>query len=312
MSRRSLVAVLLVVALAGCADSDPKVAAPASSSAAPSTTVAPARPFTVTRRDITVVDTTRGTNAEPDRGIAALPTRTLPVMLLVPDGPGPFPLLEFSHGVTGTGPGQQGFLTQIAAAGYVVAAPTFPLSSGPEGTIFDYGNQPGDVYFVIDEVIKMSADGADPLHGLVDAKRIALSGHSLGAMTTYGAGYNSCCAQKRVDAVIMFAGIEAPFPNGDYSVLPVTPLLLAHGAADKTISVDGSDKIFSLATGPTEYLRFPDGTHSGILRDADGTLVRQAVIAWLDKWLRDDPTGLDDLPAAVTSSGLATLQSKNL
>ena len=46
-------------------------------------------------------------------------------MLLVPDGPGPFPLLEFSHGVTGTGPAYKGFLEPLAAAGYVVAAPTF-------------------------------------------------------------------------------------------------------------------------------------------------------------------------------------------
>ena len=313
MTRRSLLAVLVVASLAACADSDPKVAAPASSAAPTSSTVAPTRPFPVTRRDITVVDTTRGTNAEPNRNIAAQPTRTLPVMLLVPDGPGPFPLFEFSHGVRGTGPNLEGFLTPIAEAGYVVAAPTFPLTSGPEGTIFDYVNQPGDVYFVIDEVIKMSADAADPLHGLVDPERIALGGHSLGAMTTYGAGYNSCCAQERIDGVILLSAVEAPFPNGDYSVLPPTPLLLAHGAMDNTISVDGSDKIYPLATGPTMYLRFPDGTHSSILRDdAQSELLRQAITAWLDKWLLDDSAGLDALPAAVTSSGLATLQSKNL
>ena len=41
-------------------------------------------------------------------------------------------------------------------------------------------------------------------------------------------------------------------------------------------------------------------------------LLDQASIAWLDKWLRDDNAGFDALPAAVTASGIATLQTKNL
>ena len=233
-------------------------------------------------------------------------------MLLVPDGPGPFPLVEFSHGVTASGPAYEGFLKPLAAAGYVIAAPTFPLSSGPDGQIFDYVNQPGDVYFVIDSVLKMANDPNDPLHGRVDGGHIAVAGHSLGAMTTYGAAFNSCCTQTRVSAAIVLSGVEAPFPNGDYNARPPIPLLLAHGAKDKTIVVDSSDTLFANATGPTAFVRFPDGSHSGILANDDGKLLDQAVVAWLDKWLRTDSTGFDGLNAAVTSSGIATLQTKNL
>jgi len=312
--RRCFVALLLVVAVAACADSGTKQAAPSSSSAGapPSSSAAPSRPFHVTRRDITVEDTSRPTNAAPDRNLPAKPTRTLPVMLLTPDGPGPFPLVEFSHGVTGTGPAYEGYLEPLAAAGYVVAAPTFPLSSVPDGEIGDYVNQPGDVYFVIDSVIKMSNDATDPLHGRVDASHIAVAGHSLGAMTTYGSVYNSCCTQPRIAAAIVLSGVETPFPNGDYTARPPIPLLLAHGAKDTTIVVTSGDDLYTKATGPTAYVRYADATHTSIFVGDNGKLLDQATIAWLDKWLRQDNAGFDALPAAVTASGNATLQTKNL
>ena len=233
-------------------------------------------------------------------------------MLLVPDGPGPFPLVEYSHGQNGTGPQGETLLGPIAAAGYVVVAPTFPLSRSPTGVIGDYVNQPADVYFVIDSVIRMADEPADPLYGRLDASHIAVAGHSLGAMTTVGVAYNSCCAQSRIAAAIVLSGVEAPFGTGNYQPRPPVPLLLAHGAMDARIPVTGSESLFAAATGPTAFLRFPDGTHTNILGGDDAKLLQQAVIAWLDKWLRNDPTGFDALPAAVTSSGIATLQTKNL
>jgi predicted dienelactone hydrolase len=235
-------------------------------------------------------------------------------LLLVPDGTGPFPLVEFSHGVTASGPAYAGLLEPIAAAGYVVAAPTFPLTSGPSGWshVGDYANQPADVYFVIDSVLKLSADPNDALHGKVDPDELALSGHSLGAMTTIGAVYNSCCAQPRVKAAISLSGVVATFGEGTFDQRPPVPLLLGHGAKDTTIVPTGSDTLFQRATGPTAYVQFPDGTHSSILTGDDGKVLVQAAIAWLDKWLRNDNTGFDALPAAVTASGTATLQTKNL
>lgn len=314
---RRLFASLLVAALVACGGSSSEKAAPttapASASASSDAAVSPTRTVSFTRRDVVVEDTTRITPAEAARGLVEKPTRTLPVMLLVPDGPGPFPLLEFSHGVGGTGPAYVGLLEQVAAAGYVVAAPTFPLSSGPTGTIFDMRNQPADVYFVVDSVLKMATDPADPLYNRVRSDHIAIAGHSLGAMTTYGAVFNSCCTQARVAAAIVLAGVEAPFDNGNYDVRPPIPVLFVHGAADKTLKIDGGgDKLFPLATGPAGYLRYPDGTHSGIFANADGKLTAQAMVAWLDKWLRNDPAGLEKLPDAVTASGLATFQTRGL
>ena len=92
-ARGSLCAVVLTVALAACAGAATKEATPTTATVATTTTVAPSRPFSVTRRDVTVEDSSRTTNALADHNLAAEPSRTLPIMLLVPDGPGPFPLV---------------------------------------------------------------------------------------------------------------------------------------------------------------------------------------------------------------------------
>jgi predicted dienelactone hydrolase len=237
-------------------------------------------------------------------------------MVLTPNGPGPFPLLEFSHGLPSSGPEYDFLLEPIAAAGYVVVAPTFPLTSG--GTVAqlnrlaDVVNQPGDVYFAIDAMIQMAADPNDPLYGRLDAGHLALAGHSVGAGTTVAAVFNTCCRQSRISAAIVLSGGELAFPNGDYTARPPVPLLIAHGGMDQRLPRDNADKLFAAATGPTAYVLFPDGTHSGIIQGDLGKVTEEAVIAWLDRWLRNDPTGLTQLPAAINASGIATLQTRGL
>ena len=85
-------------------------------------------------------------------GQPQLPSRTLPTQVWYPaQGPpgggdqpnapadkahGPYPLVIFSHGYTGNGPVYGPFVREWVKAGYVVAAPTFPLTHGgtPGGT----------------------------------------------------------------------------------------------------------------------------------------------------------------------------------
>ena len=99
---------------------------------------------------------------------------------------GTFPLVVFSHGWLASGPAYEVRIKEWARAGYIVAAPTFPLSSGAGGMLGDYVNQPADVSFVIDELLALPDD--DPLAGHVDADAVAAAGHSLGAITTIGVG----------------------------------------------------------------------------------------------------------------------------
>ena len=310
------------LALAGCSDERATDAPPSSA-----TTEVVASPrlteYAVGRRSIELVDESRPTAADPKRGWPERPNRTLPVLVLYPatgdapdvtdpvdDAPpadGTFPLIVFAHGWRGNGPAYEGRIREWARAGYIVAAPTFPLSSGREGVLTDYPNQPGDVSFVIDELLSLPAD--DPLAGHVDAERVVAAGHSLGAITTIGVSLNSCCDDERLDAAIELSGIRWPFPGGAYEDLGQVPFLAVHGAEDRTVDVDGSDSLFADAPGPAAYLRLPDGDHTSYLF-TEGALIDEVVLASLDAWLFGDSTALDEAGEVVEDHGRATFEVK--
>ncbi len=189
-------------------------------------------PYLVGMRSYTFVDASRPTAA--NGSFPGAPTRTLRTLLLYPavgDPNGPavanakpirrrdgFPLIVFSHGFGASGPAYEFLLEQFVREGYVIAAPTFPLSSagapgGSDGG--DYINQPGDVSFVLTSVLKVAR--MDPsLRRTIDRHDVGAFGHSLGAITTLGVATNSCCVDHRIRAAVSFSGIELPFPGGSF------------------------------------------------------------------------------------------------
>ncbi len=295
---------------------------------------APSGPFAVGRRSVTYVDKTRTTNADPMRDLPEKPDRTLPVMLLypatgaatdtgdptddAPAAPGTFPLIVFSHGITATGPFYTSLLQRWARDGYVVAAPTYPLTSfgvrfpGDAVALADYRNQPADVSFVIDSILAQAEDAGDPLHGHVDASRIGAGGHSLGAITTLGLVFNSCCTDKRIKAAEDFAGAELPFGGGSFEPFPTTPLLIVHGAKDGTVPVAAGDKVWAGITGPAWYLRYPDAGHINIVFPGPyfDTTAKVSTDFW-DAELKDEPAALEADPPTVQATGLGTLEQKD-
>ena len=92
----------------------------------------------------------------------------------LPDAPaaradGPFPLVVFGHGFDVTPALYARLLQSWARAGYVVAAPVFPLENadapgGPDES--DLVNQPADMSFVISRLLADSSSGSGPLAGL--------------------------------------------------------------------------------------------------------------------------------------------------
>ena len=237
--------------------------------------VAPSGEYAVGRRQVTVVDPTRPTAADPGRGIEAATSRTLPLSVLYPAAgeageagafaddaearAGRYPVVIYSHGVDSDGTERNDVLAAWARSGYLVVAPTYPLSSHPGGQISDVANQPADVMFVAAQL----ADPASPLapvaaHGTPGC--LALAGHSLGAMTTVGATYDPCCRPEGQRAAITIAGaLFGPTAGFDWAEAPEVPLLLVHGDKDARVPFAKSPELRSTLPGDEWLLALPGG-----------------------------------------------------
>ena len=268
--------------------------------------------FSVASTSFTFVDTSRSTPA--NGSYPGAPTRTLPTLVLYPatDHGGPFPLLVFSHGFTANGPAYAPVLTRWAARGFVVAAPTFPLSShdAPGGpTILDYRNQPGDVSFVITEMLAQNADPHSRLHARIDRNRIAVAGHSLGAITTLAVAYNSCCEDRRIDAAVPISGIMLPFgTNTTWFNGPHVPLLLIHGNADQTVPYQSSVNSYMLASTPKYFMTLLGAPHTPF-SGPWGPDINNTVVAFFDRYLTHHDS-VADIEDASRDPGLTSLQDE--
>lgn len=303
----ALVVALALVA-AACSDSGGGESGAAVSSAPDTAPVSTPRAgqLEVAEYTETFVDPTRVTAAP-----AAAPERALITTIRVPESGGPFPLIVFAHGFDGH-PRKFGELTTAwAEAGYVVAVPRFPLTSDEveEGVIADVADQPGDVSFVIDEMLRLNEEEGSVVAGRIDPDRIGVGGLSLGGITTLGVTYNACCRDERVDGAVVMAGLQYPFP-GAYEIVDV-PLLLFHGDADPVLPYDSSVDTFAVASPPKFFVTILGGGHSQPFEDVEDPadeMVRSVSVDFWDLYLRDDPEALDRLLADADVPNLATLQ----
>ena len=261
----------------------------------------------------TFVDETRPTEAE--EGVTeAEDTRTIPTTIWYPEGDeGPYPLVIFSHGVTAHAADYEPEISEIAAAGYVVAGPDFPETTGGDGIdAFEFVvHQPADVSFVIDQVLALDAGSEGPLAGLVDEERIGVAGHSLGGITTFGVAYNSCCRDDRIDAASPWAGLLLPYGEGTAYDLSGVPMLLIHGDLDDTVPYRGSTQAFEQATAPRYLLTVLEADHGSYLDPDDdaNAVVVGATIDFLDGYLLGDDAALERLPEDAVLDGVTTLES---
>lgn len=279
--------------------------------------------FAVGRTELDLVDRSRPTAAHGGR--PELDHRPLPTTVWYPavaDGPatapidGAAPLIVFGHGSTRLGEHHETTLRAWASAGYVIAAPAFPLSKEgtPGGT--DYGGiaeQAGDVSFVIDQVLDGAAEVAGvpiPLDGAV-----GVGGQSFGAITAIGVATNAATADPRISAFTAFAGMWFDLGSGD-EVAPSAENvhgLFVHGDADPTVPYDGAVRAQELLGDRTRVLTIPGGGHDdGFFDGVDDPLSRvvtESTLAFYDRWLKGDVDALDRLEAVVEGSdGAAVLE----
>jgi predicted dienelactone hydrolase len=259
----------------------------------------------------TFVDVTRPT--PPNGAYPGSPERVLPTLVLYPKERkrehSQFPLIVFSHGFTASGPDYASVLRPWAAHGYVVAAPTFPLSSGnaPGGpTVLDYPNQPGDVSFVITRMLQLDQTAGSPLFNLIDPQSIGVAGHSLGAITTLGVADNSCCKDHRIDAAVSIAGIELPFTGGTFFKGHTSPLLLIHGTADHTVPYAASQVLFADARSSTFFLTLEGAPHTAFF-DPWRPVITNTVLSFFDRYLKHS-SNVHQILLSGTVPGVASIQ----
>jgi predicted dienelactone hydrolase len=316
MNRRAAAAAsLLLLAVAGCSGSGSDKTPNAAPTAAPVTVTTAPGVGVVTE---TFVDTSRRTDANGK--CPALPSRTLPTTIYYPTGTpsaqpqpsatparqGPYPLIVFAHGFTANPQLYSALLTQWAEAGYVVAAPLFPLSGSASrcGPIAgDTANQPGDMRFVLTSVLQLSSSKGI-LAGLIDQQKIAAAGHSEGAITTLGYVANTCCRDPRVRAAVVLAGTAQKYPNGKYDFAQAPPLLLVHGVDDSLVPYISGVAVFNQAHGPKGLLSITHGDHGSA---ADPAKVGRATVDFFDAYLRGNSAALQRLPQDATA-GTSTMR----
>jgi dienelactone hydrolase len=217
------------------------------------------------------------------------------------------PLVVFAHGFALTPNSYAGLLDAWARAGYVVAAPAFPVEranapGGPSET--DLVNEPGDLRFVVSRLIGRSS----PLRGLIDATKIAVAGQSDGAEAALSAAYDTRFRDRRIDAAIILSGAALPGFTGAPPGSP--PLLAVQGTRDPINQPAVTAAYFRLMRRPKFLLWLLGASHLPpyTTRDRWAAVVDRATIAFLDGYLRRGP--LRPLIAAGTERGLARLISQ--
>ena len=161
----------------------------------------------------------------------------------------------FAHGFALTDQTYPRFLHDLAAAGFVVADPEFPLSSSalPGPASDDVVEQARDLGFVADRLL----DGATrpaPLLPVVFGEKLGVVGHSDGGVTAVGFAANSCCADSRVGAAVILSGALGRFP-GAWFTTAAPPVLVLHGDADEVNPLSSSEGVYAAARAPEAVRR---------------------------------------------------------
>jgi predicted dienelactone hydrolase len=161
-----------------------------------------------------------------------------------------FPLIVFSHGSCGV-PSQSPFFTAgLASFGFVVAAPPHPGNettdlphcSDPAELVDSFANRVPDVRFVIDQMLAQSANRSSPFARRINAKRIGMSGHSFGGLTTL----RIAAEEPRVRAAVALA----PAVLGINPTIRIPTLVLA-AELDSLVPFDPDVlKAFGFLHGP--------------------------------------------------------------
>ena len=282
-----------------------------------------------------------------DRGI------DLQVKVTAPADGNNLPVIVFSHGNAWSMDGYEPLVDRWAAAGFVVVQPTH-LDSRRHGIGFDdprfatvWRVRIADLHAVLDGL----GDILDQVSGLparVDRDRVAVAGHSWGAMTAGtllgarvldaegnpGEDFSHPAVKAGVlvaaagagDTLTPFALTYLPFARPDFSTMTTPALVIAGGKDQSALTTRGPDWFtdpYHLSPAPKRLLSIAEADHvfGGIAGEnvaettdenpARVALVADAASAYLLDVLGIDPSPWKALPEqADDRSGAFTTESK--
>ena len=204
---------------------------------------------------------------------------------------GRFPLVVFAHGFAVTPAIYAPLMRAWVRAGYIVAAPFFPLTragapGGPDES--DLINQPGDMRLVITSVLAASGHRSGVLAGLVNPSAIAVAGQSDGGSTALDAAYDRAARDPRIDAAVILSGADMPGLDSFPFAAGTPPLLAVQGTADPINAPESTYRYFRLARAPKFLLRMLGVGHLGAYtaQQPQLSIVERETVAFLDRYLK--------------------------
>ncbi len=254
-------------------------------------------PYAIITDSFKAVDETRKT--QPNNDFPGSNVRVLKGKVWRPAGlQQPGPLLVYSHGFMSFHQEGQYLTRFLASHGYTVVAVDYPLTNffAPgKPLISDVVNQPGDVSFLIDTMLKRNADPADALHNTIDPKKIAVAGVSLGGMTSTLAAFHRKVRDPRITAAISIAGPGSMF-TADFFAGSTVPFLMIYGDSDAIIPYDKNAAPITHKYPGTTLVTLKNASHAGFaqpastfmrfIRNPDGVGCRE-----VRKGLQNKPAG---------------------
>lgn len=233
-------------------------------------------PLAVVRVEREYVDASRATDANGDYPGAS--GRRLETTLWYPEDKqaAPYPLLVYSHGFSSSRQESESLAEYMASHGYIVIAPTFPLTNmrAPGGPrVQDVVNQPGDVKFLIDQLLAASENANSALFQQVDADRIGALGLSLGGLTSTLVAFHPQMRDSRITAALSIAGPTFVFTDVFYRHHPL-PFLMLAGDIDAIVPWEDNAKPVPEQVPDGELITLHGASHAGFADPA-------AAMRWL-------------------------------
>jgi predicted esterase len=225
---------------------------------------------------------------------------------------GRFPLIVFGHGFNVTPATYSILLQDWVRAGFVVAAPVFPLGNhnAPGGANeADLINQPTDMSFVITQLLHASARANGVLSGLINPHAIAVAGQSDGGSTALAVAYNRTFADRRIGAVIILSGARIPGLGGYTFANGGPPVLAVQGTADPLNAPASTYHYFDLLRQPKFLLRLWGAGHLSpyTTNATERRVVAGVSIAFIDRYLEHRRGAAAQMSIAGNVSHVATL-----